>query len=131
MLFFFSSRRRHTRCALVTGVQTCALPIYVIVYDNAGAVIHDGSSDISTYGQAMQDPLAFEAVAARDVHMQVQMEERLMDVSAPIRIGDQRIGGDRIGYSLESAMDEKQSSTAAMQERIAAMRNTHTLVLEL
>src|SRR3546814_17643157 len=24
---FFSSRRRHTRCALVTGVQTCALPI--------------------------------------------------------------------------------------------------------
>src|SRR3546814_4997918 len=37
MLFFvvfFSSRRRHTRCALVTGVQTCALPIcddYTIV----------------------------------------------------------------------------------------------------
>src|SRR3546814_5401112 len=27
MVFFFSSRRRHTRCALVTGVQTCALPI--------------------------------------------------------------------------------------------------------
>src|SRR3546814_2073395 len=27
--FFFSSRRRHTRCALVTGVQTCALPICV------------------------------------------------------------------------------------------------------
>src|SRR3546814_6167870 len=28
LLFFFSSRRRHTRCALVTGVQTCALPIF-------------------------------------------------------------------------------------------------------
>src|SRR3546814_10754346 len=27
MSFFLSSRRRHTRCALVTGVQTCALPI--------------------------------------------------------------------------------------------------------
>src|SRR3546814_9081290 len=27
LLFFCSSRRRHTRCALVTGVQTCALPI--------------------------------------------------------------------------------------------------------
>src|SRR3546814_2263471 len=27
LYFFFSSRRRHTRCALVTGVQTCALPI--------------------------------------------------------------------------------------------------------
>src|SRR3546814_697394 len=28
VVFFFSSRRRHTRCALVTGVQTCALPIW-------------------------------------------------------------------------------------------------------
>src|SRR3546814_3731733 len=28
--FFFSSRRRHTRCALVTGLQTCALPILLI-----------------------------------------------------------------------------------------------------
>src|SRR3546814_3026851 len=27
MCFIFSSRRRHTRGALVTGVQTCALPI--------------------------------------------------------------------------------------------------------
>src|SRR3546814_9929627 len=30
MYFFFSSRRRHTRCALVTGVQTCALPIFKV-----------------------------------------------------------------------------------------------------
>src|SRR3546814_4499892 len=29
LFFFFSSRRRHTRCALVTGVQTCALPICI------------------------------------------------------------------------------------------------------
>src|SRR3546814_4929351 len=31
MVFFFSSRRRHTRCALVTGVQTCALPISTVL----------------------------------------------------------------------------------------------------
>src|SRR3546814_6291917 len=41
MYFFFSSRRRHTRCALVTGVQTCALPIsaYAIAqfFPNYGA----------------------------------------------------------------------------------------------
>src|SRR3546814_4098173 len=35
--FFFSSRRRHTRCALVTGVQTCALPIYRGEAGEAGA----------------------------------------------------------------------------------------------
>src|SRR3546814_12476117 len=41
--FFFSSRRRHTRCALVTGVQTCALPI--LRASAAGRekfVLHDG-----------------------------------------------------------------------------------------
>src|SRR3546814_17398002 len=31
-VFFFSSRGRHTRCALVTGVQTCALPIYRVLW---------------------------------------------------------------------------------------------------
>src|SRR3546814_15944446 len=31
--FFFSSRRRHTRGALVTGVQTCALPIFLVTED--------------------------------------------------------------------------------------------------
>src|SRR3546814_18546530 len=35
MFFFFSSRRRHTRCALVTGVQTCALPICFDIRDGA------------------------------------------------------------------------------------------------
>src|SRR3546814_18091762 len=35
-LFFFSSRRRHTRCALVTGVQTCALPICAVAFTIAG-----------------------------------------------------------------------------------------------
>src|SRR3546814_997568 len=44
--FFFSSRRRHTRCALVTGVQTCALPIYYIVGSLAAQAINDGSYNI-------------------------------------------------------------------------------------
>src|SRR3546814_12446577 len=34
VIFFFSSRRRHTRCALVTGVQTCALPISSVDRDD-------------------------------------------------------------------------------------------------
>src|SRR3546814_3384215 len=39
MFFFFSSRRRHTRCALVTGVQTCALPIYNSVGDTLERIV--------------------------------------------------------------------------------------------
>src|SRR3546814_10275165 len=46
--FFFSRRRRHTRCALVTGVQTCALPISQILADTldaaTGQVLETGKS---------------------------------------------------------------------------------------
>src|SRR3546814_19539467 len=38
-MFFFSSRRRHTRCALVTGVQTCALPICLGAINPADALV--------------------------------------------------------------------------------------------
>src|SRR3546814_1149832 len=40
--FFFSSRRRHTRCALVTGVQTCALPIFHLGANVAARDWHEG-----------------------------------------------------------------------------------------
>src|SRR3546814_2797117 len=42
--FFFSSRRRHTRCALVTGVQTCALPICMLAAESIAAAIADGKA---------------------------------------------------------------------------------------
>src|SRR3546814_2543023 len=50
-VFFFSSRRRHTRCALVTGVQTCALPILRGLADGAdrddGAVVEPVGADVA------------------------------------------------------------------------------------
>src|SRR3546814_7079963 len=48
--FFFSSRRRHTRCALVTGVQTCALPILLGVLTAPllhGSPAHLGGNAVS------------------------------------------------------------------------------------
>src|SRR3546814_6110002 len=44
LLLFFSSIRRHTRCALVTGFQTCALPIYGLSYDDGYEGTH-GEAD--------------------------------------------------------------------------------------
>src|SRR3546814_3104083 len=44
--FFLSSRVRHTRCALVTGVQTCALPILVKVGRMAGQFAKPRSADM-------------------------------------------------------------------------------------
>src|SRR3546814_10208704 len=44
--FFFASRRRHTSCALVTGVQTCALPIGLTCKVNEKVAIEtDGVRD--------------------------------------------------------------------------------------
>src|SRR3546814_10019343 len=44
---FFSSRRRHTRCALVTGVQTCALPISLKMFPET---LEYRETLISTFG---------------------------------------------------------------------------------
>src|SRR3546814_7633156 len=64
-LFFFSSRRRHTICALVTGVQTCALPIStftftferrVVTYDKFEREIEAPSEEAAkAMAQAMAD----------------------------------------------------------------------------
>src|SRR3546814_18998971 len=48
VLFFFSSRRRHTRCALVTGVQTCALPIFTTLSTRLGRSGFGGSRSRSS-----------------------------------------------------------------------------------
>src|SRR3546814_11187504 len=47
--FFFSSRRRHTSCALVTGVQTCALPISAIEI----AVLHPRNVELRQVGREL------------------------------------------------------------------------------
>src|SRR3546814_4725795 len=59
-MFFFSSRRRHTRCALVTGVQTCALPIlFAARKDNhmAAKKQKDSSADLRTNEKKWTKPL--------------------------------------------------------------------------
>src|SRR3546814_1800730 len=53
VLFFFSSRRRHTRCALVTGVQTCALPISfdAVQLDVQQKLFAGWGAEVKTLGQ--------------------------------------------------------------------------------
>src|SRR3546814_11001190 len=58
-MFFFSSRRRHTRCALVTGVQTCALPIHQLMRVISGALVNEQSHLVLMGKQQAQRRLAF------------------------------------------------------------------------
>src|SRR3546814_17300683 len=55
-MFFCSSRRRHTRCALVTGVQTCALPIYKN-YDPRAKVMQKSCHEVLGELGIEDDPL--------------------------------------------------------------------------
>src|SRR3546814_9268260 len=59
VFFFFSSRRRHTRCALVTGVQTCALPILSEIDAKRVATAHQLVSE------GWREPLTVAEIARR------------------------------------------------------------------
>src|SRR3546814_9141004 len=63
-VFFFSSRRRHTRCALVTGVQTCALPI------SARAAL-GGNGKVGAVGYCLGGRLAYMTAARTDIDASV------------------------------------------------------------
>src|SRR3546814_3619964 len=64
---FFSSRRRHTRCALVTGVQTCALPICLWVGVARGlAHIKDGKIRVYTREEGLPRNFIVALYQARD-----------------------------------------------------------------
>ena len=89
---------------------------YVIVYDARGNIIQDSSGDVAAYSQSMRDPLAYEAIASPGLH--TQSTDRVLDVSSPIRVGDQRLGGVRVGYSMDSVRNDEARATHALAERL-------------
>src|SRR3546814_9692028 len=68
--FFFSSRRRHTSCALVTGVQTCALPI------SGSAVARAGRDREAWRGCRRDIALHFHTEAPHQRHTEINVRLR-------------------------------------------------------
>lgn len=134
----YDNLRRHGEGAVVQLAQSLANPLYyfdldaigqisratmhgpgigyVIVYDNDGNVIHDGSEAILSYGKRMDDPMAAGAIAAGA--MRVQWNAAVMDVSAPIRIGQQRLGGVRVGYDIQQLQRYQDGALGGLRERV-------------
>ena len=124
-MFFFSSRRRHTRCADVTGVQTCALPICFWQRQRRLTQPIFKQKRIDSYGEVMveytQRMLAhWQPGAVLDVH------EEMMRLTLNIvmkTIFDQDIGdGDahKVAEALEETMTwfvEKSAALLAGDER--------------
>jgi len=88
---------------------------YVIVYDTAGNVLHDGSETIPTYGMRMHDAQAANAVAARS--LRTDFNAAVMDVAAPIMVGRERLGGVRVGFDLRALRQQEDRAVADLHQR--------------
>ncbi len=114
---------------LTGGVQREPDVVYVLVHDAAGRVLHDGSRDITRYGQLMDDPLAARAVSAPGKLM--QMSADVLEVSAPILLGGKRLGGVRVGYSLASARRTEARSVAELNRKVGEVAGRNRVLLYL
>src|SRR3546814_3808202 len=124
MYVFFSSRRRHTRCALVTGVQTCALPIWAMMNNSGGnseaLAAHDwaGEAGARWLGQldrfeSMIEPIG-EALLARAAYA---AGERVVDIGCGGGWTTRRIA-DAVGNTgLALGIDLSLDLVAAASER--------------
>src|SRR3546814_8374897 len=96
-MFFFSSRRRHTSVALVTGVQTCALPIYVLTIRDLLGQMKKGAG-----GKSVED--------ARDL---------AEDLGAIGRVGDDMIMQQRFGGQQDGKFAQRsEEHTSELQSLI-------------
>ena len=96
---------------------------YVLVYDPAGNIVHDGSLDIAAYGQAMNDPLAVPAIASEQ--LLTQWSPHVVDVSEAISMGDQRLGGVRVGYSLAAVRASEERAANNLNSRLQELGKRH------
>lgn len=108
---------------LIGEVQRQADVEYVVVYSPAGEVIHDGSREIATFGHGMDDSLSAGAITAGA--LRVQADEAIFDVSAPVLLGGQRLGGVRVGYSLASVREGEEVATAGLRAGLEEIGHRH------
>src|SRR3546814_9741156 len=92
LFFFFSSIIRHTQCALVTGVQTCALPIYIRARREHLLVVGDG---VARHG-VLREHAGRDAVAALDrEEAEVEARVRAVGLDAGVDTAGDEAEADR------------------------------------
>src|SRR3546814_15560899 len=111
-VFVFSSRRRHTRCALVTGVQTCALPICFFMSPVFMAI---SLAIIASLAQSAKAGLASMEVAASAA----RSEER--------RVGKECDSTCRSRWSQSHYKQNKHHMQQPRQSVTTHLSHTHTL----
>ncbi|MCL7713897.1 putative bifunctional diguanylate cyclase/phosphodiesterase [Stenotrophomonas mori] len=89
---------------------------YVLVHDAEGRLIHDGSVEVAGYGRRMRDPLAAGAIGAEA--LRVQESPMVLEMDLPVRVGDQRIGGLRLGMDLAQLRAQEAEAMSALAQRM-------------
>src|SRR3546814_8167656 len=111
--FFFSSRRRHTICALVTGVQTCALPISITDYlGSLGYAFANVNPNPSLDREAHETDLTFYVDPGRRVYV------RRIQIGGTTRTRDEVI---RREMRQQEAAWYDSNSRKASRDRIARL----------
>src|SRR3546814_20324450 len=120
ILFFFSSRRRHTRCALVTGVQTCALPIYGL----DGGLNLDGAPVSGFSGDEDYETAIATTISLHD-HLTAQAGARFKGADLLVAAHLTDIV-DETGYLTDSAEDvaERLDASPATPEAVLKVLQT-------
>ncbi|MBT7410554.1 MAG: response regulator [Methylococcales bacterium] len=77
---------------------------YAMVYDDKGALIHDGKRSIPTFSHPMKDNFAQKIIPS--TKLLIQKTTHLIDFSIPVYLGKVKLGGVRLGFSLESIHQE-------------------------
>src|SRR3546814_10811714 len=120
--FFFSSRRRHTRCALVTGVQTCALPIWVLL---------PASADDGALAAAGLQPTGIESYERRRVALGLPDGSRDLAVEKTVLLeaGFEELGGvdfDK-GCYMGQELTARTKYRGLVKRRLLPVRNAGPL----
>src|SRR3546814_10058010 len=103
-MFRFSSRRRHTRCALVTGVKTCALPISLA--QPAGATHRPGSATVTVE-------------VAR--HRALDVVPALAQGALGVVPGHRRLSTDVVSVALQLRLHVLETLALVLAERVVAV----------
>src|SRR3546814_5481214 len=109
VLIFCSSRRRHTRCALVTGVQTCALPISGRRRRSGGAVARVAGVDlmVASAGQAAFAPWQQRAYERARAALDSGRLGHALLLCGPQRLGKRAVAEALARYALCTEKDRK------------------------
>src|SRR3546814_17285680 len=110
VVVFFSSRRWHTRCALVTGVQTCALPICAVTPEFSRAIRLD------TIGEQPRR-IEIEADAAERAALAARFGLIAIDRLAAVFTLHRETGGVVVRGSVKGAVSQKCVVTGRSEER--------------